>query len=58
MADSTRKRPVCSFCGRPESFETGRLINSENGGSICRQCADICADLFKKQSGAQTKGEL
>ena len=57
MSGKDKDPQVCSFCGRPESFETGRLINSENGGSICRQCADICADLFKKQSGAQTKGE-
>ncbi len=50
MANNNTK-VTCSFCGRPESPETGRLIASEFGGFICKNCAQLCNEIFTKQQG-------
>ncbi len=42
----------CSFCGRGASAPgVGQLISSPTGATICQSCVDICAGLFKDESG-------
>ena len=38
---------TCSFCGRDEN-QVGKLITSKFGGKICRNCSDLCRELFKE----------
>ena len=41
----------CSFCGRPASDPAvGQLITSPTGAAVCRNCVNICADIFKNNS--------
>ena len=46
------EKHVCSFCGREESPATGQMIVTGKGVAICRQCVDICRNIF--ESGKAT----
>ena len=48
------KNVVCSFCGREESPATGQMIATGKGVAICRQCVDICRNIFES---SKTAGE-
>ena len=48
------KNVVCSFCGREESPATGQMIATGKGVAICRQCVDICRNIFES---SKTSGE-
>ena len=48
------KHVVCSFCGREESPATGQMIATGKGVAICRQCVDICRNIFES---SKTAGE-
>jgi len=42
----------CSFCGRSANRPgVGQLISSPTGATICQSCVDICAGLFKDETG-------
>ena len=45
-----KKEACCSFCGRPES-EVGPLIAAPSGAAICKNCIDICEEVFQEHSG-------
>ena len=52
------KHVICSFCGREESPATGQMIATGKGVAICRQCVDICRNIFdssKKAGETQEK---
>ncbi len=38
----------CSFCGRSESI-VGSLLTSKFGGAICKECAQICSEVFNER---------
>ena len=40
------KKITCSFCGKSESAETGRMVITEHGVAICRHCVDICSQIL------------
>jgi ATP-dependent Clp protease ATP-binding subunit ClpX len=42
------KRPVCSFCGKPEK-ETRSLIAGPDGICICDECVQLCDAMIAQQ---------
>lgn len=54
------KSPVtyCSFCGK-SSNKVARMINADNGVSICDECVHVCVDILGEQlfsNSAVTEG--
>lgn len=39
------KKPVCSFCGRPQS-EVNQLFSGKDGVYICDNCIETCYDIL------------
>lgn len=53
--------PPCSFCGRTaDKPGVGQLISSPTGATICQNCVEICASLYKNEDkpGAKAQNEL
>ncbi len=54
------KEQHCSFCGRSEQ-DTGPLIAAPSGVTICKNCIDICRDVYQehdeKTAGTQAMPE-
>lgn len=50
---------ICSFCGRPARELTEMISNPEGDCYICKECVDICKDLFSfKDKSNKTKGSF
>jgi len=50
----------CSFCGRSADRPgVGQLISSPMGATICKNCVEICASLYKDEPDkSSSKGDL
>lgn len=46
----------CSFCGRTEQELHGELVSSPFGSAICRNCVDLCNQVFRKDSPRSGSG--
>ncbi|MCP4180043.1 MAG: ATP-dependent Clp protease ATP-binding subunit ClpX [bacterium] len=47
MKDNNDKTPKCSFCGNgPETV--GQLISSPDNSHICKNCLEVCQEMFGK----------
>ena len=50
--------PKCSFCGSSPD-KVGQLITSPTKAHICRNCAEVCLDMFAKPAHSKDKeGEV
>lgn len=45
----------CSFCGKP-SDQVGQMITSADNCNICRNCVEVCLDMFTQING-EPKGK-
>ncbi|OGV35054.1 MAG: ATP-dependent protease ATP-binding subunit ClpX [Lentisphaerae bacterium GWF2_45_14] len=45
---------TCSFCGRSGSKTGGQLITSPTGAAICKNCVDICINLYSGEEKTET----
>jgi len=55
MAEKKDKQR-CSFCGRTDA-EAGPILVSPSGGSICKDCADLCQNIFNEnKNGKENQG--
>ncbi len=49
IGPGARPRPnLCSFCGK-SSGEVGTLVEGLDHSFICRECADLCQSVFRRQ---------
>lgn len=45
---------TCSFCGRSGSKTGGQLITSPTGAAICKNCVEICVNLYNGEEKSET----
>ena len=55
--DGGNEEMRCSFCGRRANRQgVGQLISSPTGATICRNCVDICASLYRDDESKDGEG--
>jgi hypothetical protein len=47
---STASTADCSFCGK-EHRETEHLVTASQGGRICDECLEVCAEIMAEDRG-------